>query len=63
MASRSAQTQRQPVRVRLADGSFFVCPCRSNEFRITGEEAELHLFCRCGQIYVAKDLPPLWEDE
>jgi len=63
MASRAVSTQRNPIQIKLADGSLFACPCRSTEFRITGEDAELHLFCRCGQIYVTKDLPPLWEGE
>lgn len=61
MASRSVQTQKDPVQVKLADGSLFTCSCGSKEFRITDEDADLHLFCRCGQIYVTKDLPPLWE--
>lgn len=61
MASSAAKTQKTPVQVRLADGSNFACPCKSTEFRIIEEPA--HWFCRCGQIYVAGDLPPLWEGE
>ena len=62
MASRAAQTQKHPIQVKLADGSDFECPgCKSKDFKITEEDVPLHLFCRCGQIYVAGDLPPLWE--
>jgi hypothetical protein len=63
MASRSVRTKKAHIQVKLADGSFFACPCGATSFRITEDDAELHLFCRCGEIYVTKDLPPLWEDE
>lgn len=54
MASRAAQTQKTPVQIRLADGSVFVCSCKSKEFRVTGEP--VHYFCRCGLIYTPGDL-------
>jgi len=61
VAIESAPTQSNPVRIKLEDGSLFVCPCGSNEFKVTNEGVEFHLFCRCGQVYVANDLPPVWE--
>lgn len=59
MASRAAKTQKTPVQVKLASGSVFVCSCGSKEFRITGEDDPMYLFCRCGKVYTAKDLPSL----
>ena len=63
MASRSAQTKTTPVQMKLKDGLLFSCPCGSNEFKATEDDAPLHLFCRCGQVYTTKDLPPLLEEE
>lgn len=62
MSSRTAQTKKNPIQVKLEDGSLFVCPCGSSEFKATVDDAPLHLFCRCGQVRTFKDLPPLWED-
>lgn len=55
MASRAAQVGK-PSQVRLGDDSLFVCSCGSDEFRKTEEDAPLYMFCRCGQVYTAKDL-------
>lgn len=52
LANRSVQTKKIPV--TKADGSLFVCLCGSKEFRVKDEP--LHLFCRCGKVYTAKDL-------
>ncbi len=49
--------------MKLEGGSVFVCSCGIDEFKMTHEEHPLHLFCRCGQVYTIKDLPPLWEQE
>lgn len=54
MASQRAKTQKAPVKINLDDGSVFKCPCGSTEFRHV--EEPLHWFCRCGQVYTAKDL-------
>ena len=58
MPSRAARVNAA-TKIELADGSIFVCVCKSREFRVT--EAPLHAFCKCGQVYMAGDLPPLKE--
>jgi hypothetical protein len=58
MASSAVRTQKQPIQIHLADGSLFACICKSTEFKVTHDDVPFHLFCRCGQIYVAGDLPP-----
>lgn len=63
MTSRSAKTKKHPIQVKLEDGSLFICSCGINEFKVAEEDSPLHLFCRCGQVYVSGDLPPLWEGE
>ena len=54
MASSAIPAPKIPVAYKRADGSDLICTCGSSEFRII--EEPLHLFCRCGLIYTAKDL-------
>ena len=55
LASRTAPTENAPVQVMMDTGFPFECKCGSTEFKITKDDAPLHYFCRCGQVYTEKD--------